>query len=515
MSFDELTADAVDFIATMKPGMAKEHIERAARFKQEGIPFTRGDMTQTYKDQSAEQRLMGMALDPDAAKLRDFKAGQSRAFEARVNHIAEQFGNPEEAGLTIKTALESRDRILFERKQALYSEAFEKAPQLAGVELIPDTLVGALPSPAEMRRLKNVMSPEAARSLDDLMVEFGLDTNEEAVDAFLAKRGNELLPLTLETAEEFRQGLLRIQRADTSGAASVVISPLVDALDNELDTLAEAMGNSGVDAAPEVLDLLKQARATVRQRKTEFSPDSLAGRLIGTKSDGQTPLVEASRVYRELESKPVEQLKLTLESLYRQGDKGREAIGNMKAAVVLRALDDALKAPSRKDAGIQLASGEQFAKYLERKFGKDRLDILFAQDPDGLAGLNRLAQVAKDMSPQSAATLKGSAKENLEMVNRLINAPGLAIILRRGRDLLMTGETARGTSRALNITEPDIRQLSLFEESFPAVAAAIGVTQILEQARGQMGESAYEQAKAQLESQGVTITPGGTQEEEQ
>jgi hypothetical protein len=473
LSFDELTADARRFLSTAEPGMAQEWVTRATRFGQESIPFTRGDMTQLYRDQASEQRLMGMALDPDAARLREFKANQSQQFQRRVEEIANQWGEGSEAGNSVKQALINRDRMLFEEKQALYKTAFEQAPQLADVKIIPDVLLNAMPSPDEYRRISRVMDERPANALESLLTEFGVVRGEVP----------EGLPgLNLGNAEEFRQALLQIQRADKSGAASVVIRPMIEALDTELDTIAEnlPLQRAGGELGKEVLDNLKKARAVVRKRKTEFSPDTLTGRLIGKKNDQVTPLIEGSRVINQLRSQPVEQFQRTLQSLYTAGADGKQAINNIKAAVTLEALEEALKAPSRKDAGIELVGGNQFAKYLEKRFGNDRLKVLFARDEQGLKRIQNMMQIAKDMTPSAAATPKGSATVNMDMLNSVINAPGLAIALRRGRDLLMTGESARATGRAMDTNTPDIRQLQAFQEAYPTVGVALGVPSILE-----------------------------------
>jgi len=488
-SFDGIVADAAQqaqrdlergvetaadrgFVQSNVPGVNPGEAARAARFESQGIPATKGDITQNFDAQSAEQRLAVTTRGKPSDAMRQMRLEQSEAFKARAGEMVDSLGMPAEAGERMKTALTSRKATLRAEKNALYKAAADADPTLMNMPLIPDDIVMAIPDRKKLRRLAR-LAPQQMKALDDLLVEFGLDDTPELVEAFTG----EIAPLSLGNFEDFRAALNQIDRSDISGTAGVAIRPIREALDAEagmLDRVAKAVGMTDTG----VVDTLKKARKRVRTLKTEFSDQAITGRLINVKRDGVTPVIEASKAANEV-LKPtakIEHLQRTLSSLHKSGKKGMQAIKDMQASVVLGALDASLKAPSRKTAGIETVGGYQFAKYLD-DIGDEKLKLLFRGNDEGLAQLMNLKQTALDFSASANATPKGSASVNMDIaagLGKLFSGfsgiPGLNIIV----NAFAKGGDTKAVRAALDASPEVVKSLSRLETQFPALAASLG-----------------------------------------
>ena len=473
-SFEDLTSQA--FAEVNQQGVDPAQAVRAARLEQQAIPATAGDISQDFGQQTAEQRLISQASSEAGEPLRQLKLEQSEAFKARVTELVDSLGVPQETGDTLKAALSGRKKVLKAEKNALYKQVAESAPEIANLPLLTDEILSAVPGKQELRRLSRLAGNQVD-AVQDLLVEFGIEKGDDALGAFV-ETGGEVTPLSLGNFEDFRQALNQIERADTTGAASVVTGPLKTALDAEADIIDKHVKASGI-ADESILDTLRQARDRVRTVKTEFSPLAITGRLIDVKRDGVTPVIEASKVTQELlrPNAPIENLERTLSSLRKAGDKGQKAIGDMQASVVLNALNDALKAPSRKTSGIETIGGNQFAKALSQ-FGDDKLKELFKGNTPALNRLLNLKQTALDITPTSGAVPKGSASVILDVLQRAGSLPGLAAIRDTVRFVVGAGADDRAVRRAINAKPALKRAASALEQDFPALASALGIAGI-------------------------------------
>lgn len=476
-SWDDLTDEAVDFVVKNQDQLIDPaEIARRSRFQKAGIPFTKGDISQDFTQQALEHRAISSVEDLSGDALRELKLKQSDAFVGKVDDLVNKLGVPDEAGNSIKAALTARKTALRSQKNKLYQEAAESAPEVLDVPIFTDSLSDAVPDSATMRRLGRLEGSQV-KALRELLVEFGVDRSEDAVEAF----DGEIIPLTVRNLDEFRSSLNAIMRADNTGAATVAAKPILDALDGEADELAKSLQKAGVGGA-DVFEKLGQARALVRESKQTFSPQSIAGRLIDVKKDGVTPVVEASQVVRELTNKPTEQLQRTLQALSKGGTEGRKAIGDLRGAVVLDALEQTLKAPSRKINGIEVAGSAQFDKYL-KKFGDDKLALLFRGDDAGLKALKDLRRIGLDMQPANAAVPKGSAPVNLDITLRLLSRlkgiPVINDVIGLARLAHNQGSTAADVAKAVRANPKMIRVAGEIEQAFPSLASALGVAGIV------------------------------------
>lgn len=475
-SFDDLTKNA--FALVNKPGVDPKQAARSARFADQGIPATLGDITQNFGQQAKEQRLLSQAGNEASEPLRQMKLNQSEAFKSKVNELVNSLGAPDDVGESVKAALEGRKTLLKSQKNALYKQVADTAPEVANIPLFTDTLAASMPDKQQLRRLSRLAGSQID-AVNDLMVEFGINKSDDAVAAF-AKSGGEITPLNIGNLEDFRSAINQIERADSTGAAKVVTGPLKSALDDEADIVSKSIGDK---ATGNVLDTLKQARQTVRTLKTEFSPESITGKLINVKRDGVTPVIESTRVIKEL-IKPnaignvgtgIENLQRTLSSLRASGQPGQKAIKDLQAATVLHALEASLKSTSRKVNGVETVGGDQFAKALNN-LGEDKLKEIFKGNEKMLSRLMNLKQTALDMSPAAAATPKGSAPVILDILNRARSLPELAAFRDAVNFVVKAGADGRAVRQAMNAKPAYKQVISSFERDFPAIASALGVS---------------------------------------
>lgn len=473
-SFDDLTKNA--FALVNKQGVDPNQAVRAARFADQGIPATAGDITQDFSKQATEQRLLQQAGNEASDPLRQMKLNQSETFKSKVNELVDSLGVPSDVGDSVKAALEGRKKLLQSQKNTLYKQVANTAPDVANIPLFTDTLSASMPDKQQLRRLSRLAGSQID-AVNDLMVEFGINKSDDAVKAF-AKSGGEITPLNIGNLEDFRSAINQIERADSTGAAKVVTGPLKSALDEEADIVSKSIGDK---ATGNVLDTLKQARQTVRTIKTEFSPESITGRLIGVKRDGVTPVIESSKVIKELlknGDSGIETLQRTMQSLRSSGASGQKAISDLQASTVLHALDASLRSTSRKVNGIETVGGDQFAKALNN-LGDDKLQEIFKGNEKMLSRLMNLKQTALDMSPAAAATPKGSAPVILDILNRAGSLPGLAAFRDAVNYIVKAGSDERAVRRAMNAKPAYKQVISTFERDFPAIASAIGVSAIV------------------------------------
>ncbi len=477
MSFNDIEQSALTEVKKLKSLSEPDQAARLARFRSEGIEPTAGQVTQDFAQQSKEARLVSMATGPDGEPLRQRLLDQSQQFERSVNDMVGKLGVPAKAGERIKAALTGREKLLRAEKNALYKQVSEAAPEVANAPILTDSIIEAIPPAATQRRIKRLAGAQAD-ALDDLLVEFGLNQSPEAIEAF-GKTGGNISPLTLGNFEDFRQAINLIERTDQTGAIKVLTGPIKEALDEEASLIDGVIKKTGLTDTG-ILDTLKQARSRVRDIKTDFSPQSIVGRLVDVKRDGVTPVIEASQVADKLlaPGTPIEHLDRVVTNLAKSGERGQQAMKDLQGAAILQALDAALKAPSRKTSGMQTIGGNQFAKSLDT-IGEDKLAVLFKGNDQALNRLKGLRQIALDMEPASAATPKGSAPVILDALKRFGRVPIIAPVVDAVHFLISAGSDDRAVAKALRGRPEMIEQVRQISDTYPSLAAVLGLGAVL------------------------------------
>ena len=479
MSFDDLTDDAVELITKQKPRAKPEQVSRAALFTEEGIPATRGEITKDYGQLATEQRLIESVQDTAAEPLRQFKLKQSEAIKKNLKANFGETGK-EETGELIHDALMGRKKLLRTQKNELYSEAAGNAKEIGGVHIFTDNLKESIPD-ADLFEDLAITAPQGMKSLDQILTKYGI--KEPAQEAL--EKGFQPTPLTVENFERFRKTLNAIERGDTTGAVSVATRPIKEALDKELAEIGTVMAEQGVPDS--VVKPLVEARKVVRKLKTEFSPQSIMGRIVDTKKDGVTQVIEASKVYDKIVGRatPVEHTRRLIKSLSRSGEKGQQAIASLQASTMLDLIDAGFGTESRKISGVKTFNPIAFKNRL-KAIGPDKIKALFANEKQTLKKLNNIEKIAGELVPPSGAVPKGSASVIMDLANTL----GLAGISTKipGGSLLMgalkalsepvkKGAAVKKALKAVPETEP---MRLMIEHQFAGIASALGIAAKIE-----------------------------------
>ena len=228
LDFDNLEARLATDNSEVRPTMEannediKKQIERKQLFNQEGIPATRGDITQNFDQQAQEARMMESSSDPSADKFRNYILKRSDALKDNLENLAKKSGISDEAGSAIKEALTERKKMLRTQKNALYKDALESA-RSGGVKDIPiltDDIRAAIPDEETMGDLA-VISGASTDNLGKLLERYGVIGEDAAT------------PLSVGNMERFRTSLNAIAKTDDSGAVNVAIGPIKTALDEK------------------------------------------------------------------------------------------------------------------------------------------------------------------------------------------------------------------------------------------------------------------------------------------
>ena len=450
--------------------------ERAARLRTQGIPATRGQITQDDILLGREEMLLQRTDDAGAqiaAPLRARRDGASEAFERNAQEMIDELGLPDSDqvfGDNVKKALTQREKLLIKDKNKLYQLAAEADPELVGVPIVPDNIAAAIPDMATMKRLGRIEGGQI-KAFDDLMVEFGLDQTPARVEKFLKDPEAVISPLTFKNFEDFRAGLNQISRADQSGAANVAINPVLDVLDKELDTAFEAISQSP-NIAGDTLEIIKQARSKVRELKVEFDPKGTVKKLIDFKKGGNMPTVESSEVYKMITKGSIESVDRIMSSLSK-ANGGARAIKDLQASVILEALENAMGAASNKGAaGQQLFSPTVFVNALKKLDGKDgKIKSIFRDDPAMYKQLMDLEKSAREFITPSTTKPKGSAPYVDTVIGILGGARALPVI-KHVADTVGTGTQVK---KSLDTSPQRMKTIEYISREYPSLASVLGV----------------------------------------
>ena len=466
ITYDDLTEAAKTLLKKQSRVADPAEAARLATFKELDIPATKGDISKAFDQQASEARLVESTNDSLGDPLRELRLQQSEKITDHLNKLAGD--RPEDLG-SVKEALSGRDKILMKQKNALYKEMEGLDPRIKALELDVSSIADAIPNDKKMRQLA-ITSEDSISQLDKTLQMYGIKPAAEGV---------EVTPLTIDDFDDFRMILNRIERGDKTGAASVAIGPIRNALDDEADIIAKSLKKAGI-ADENVLDPLKKARAIVSQRKTEFSPDAITGKLIKAKRDGVSQVVEASQVWKKIAGKqtPPEYLERVITSLNKSGSRGAKAIGDLQAQAVLSFLDESLKANSRTIKGVPVFGPIPFMKAVD-SFGERRLKVLFKNRPDVIKRLSMIRAAAASITPANAAVPKGSATVMLDITRMLRRAglskiPAIDVVIEQITRLGDASQQRAILDNALSAT-PTKTIAGVIEREFPSLASAIGI----------------------------------------
>jgi hypothetical protein len=457
-----------------------EQVARFARMQSEGVPMTRGDVTQDFVQQGNEARLLELQ-DDAGAPIRSLRVAQSDIITNKLNQSVDSLGLPDRLGNSIKDALSGREILLKNKKNALYREAAKRTETIGSMPILGNEIIESLPDARTIRRVSR-LDAAPHQALNELLAEYGLDRSEDAL-AYLSKNKIQVEPLSLANFDDFRMALGQIDSASQTGAIKTLTGPIRRALDIEADNIATILQKQGV-SDESILSPLLEARKTVRQLKTEFSPQSITGRLIDVKRDGVTPIIEASKVFDNVvgTNKPIEFLERTVASLSKAGDKGKIAMGDLQAATVAELLESAFKSQGRKVDGSQLINVTAFNNKLAQ-IGEEKLKLIFQNNPTGYRDLMKFSKILADIRPSDYAVPKGSGSVILDVLKKAgivklsSSVPMLGVITEGMTSLAESGARRKQADIALEALPKSKDQMRPLIEVIPSLAVALGLTE--------------------------------------
>jgi len=487
LSWDDLIINARQAVAQQPQGAMPDQAARIAGFEQMQAPYSRGNITQADVDVGTEQRLLGSISQPEAEQYRSLIMAQSRAFQDEIDRIAGNFspsGNVSEVGQSVKDALSGRKTQLKAERKELYGKLAEAARNAEGMPIFTDDLLSKVDPDVNFGDIQ-AMVPDAYNALNRVLVEFGVNRSTDALEA-AARAGIKpemIKPLDLSNAESFRKRLNSIMQSDRTGAIANIAGPIKQALDDEIDLMADTLAMSPVQ---EVATAAKEARRANIALKTEFDQKAITSKLTDRASWGSNePKVYASQVYSQVMAKstPIEQLESLTTSLSKAGGTGRLALNELRGQAVLDLLDSSMKAQTNKINGQLIFNGNAFVSAFKKNEPKIR--VLFKDDPEALKRLENVVARAKDITPSARMTPKGSADVNADIARSLIRGLGIA-----GGDITTIGGALVGgsmKSRAVRsqssaAANPKAQRVQHFNQividNYPRLAAGLGVSAV-------------------------------------
>ena len=483
MTVDDLKDDALEFLQSQANGADMDQVARGAKFTQEGIPLTKGDITQDFQQQALENRLETSATSSAAETLREFRLTQSEAIKESLDNM---FPNPvhrEITGEKVKSVLEGRHKMLRTQKNDLYNEFADNAATegLDAFPMLVNPVTDLLPDARKMRNLNRVSGGKIDEGMA-ILAEYGL---VEPTDA-MGKLDPQML--TIDTYDDLQQSLKLLMRGDQSGGAAVAFAPIIDAIEKEADNMVDVLSkNANIPA--DVLAPLKAARETVKTMKTEFAPQSTANKMISAKKNGgDAQMVEASRVYDTLFSggTRVEDTRRLVKTLMKQ-EGGDDALGALQSNVVMDLINSGFTTESRKIKGKRVFNPIAFRKRFEKMNSEGKLTAIFANNKDALKKLETFDSIAGDLIPPDKTVPKGSAVGVLMDMFGTLGLGGIPFVrvatggakavadpIKESRivkkALMPTPDKMEG-----NLINSGYQLTDYMEKRFPSLASALGI----------------------------------------
>lgn len=468
---EDLTDDTIQYIRSKDA--VPEDVIRKSEFEELGLPSTKGDVTQDFAQKKAEAQLLETA-DDVGVTVRKIRTEQSEKLQQTLDEMATGLGVADEAGESVKSALSK----LYKSKKKNQRELYEKlAKEADNVENIPLQIADDIDY--DILDDIEIINEPAIKGLKKRLLKFGQGSPEELAE--FAKKET-ITPLTLKNAERFRKMLNNISQGDPKMQAAT--RSIMEGLDNQYGVALDTLENAG--RSSELGNIAKSAREATRDIKTEFSPESITGKLINKKRDGVTNIVEADNLFKQI-LKPnknistYEKLDKVIKNLDKAGSKGKKAISDLQSKTVLEMLNSAFKNTSRNIQGQPIFNAANFEKTL-KGFGSKELKLLFKDKPQILRKLNTIKNVSRNMTPSQYEAVKGSGNVILDITQRLgLNRiPGLGGALEGMGQL---SRVAKNRNALRNTLKNNPRRKKLAEEinkNYPEIGKAIGIASLVQ-----------------------------------
>ena len=458
--------------AAARPSVASRMPERrpipmeVQRSEETEIPLTAGEASKStpegFSQLKAEQFLLEQSGEAGDL-MRTIKLNQSREIKKYLEGLSP--GESGDIGQVVKQAIEARESSVKANRTQAYNKLAEVS-EGADVGISGQPIRSALPDAGELRDFAAINSGQH-KALSNLLSEFGIGPSVDGIP---------VEPLTVSNFERFRKRLNAIENSDKEGNTSRIVGPIRRAADEEFESAAKALEQSG---KPDVALAAKNARLAHVAYKTEFDDKSMVSQLVADKSfNSRIPSIEESQVYSKLVAKstPVEQFDRVVKSLRKEGAKGDFALRTMKSEMILDLLDSSYNAASRTIQGERTFSGSAFSKRFDQI--EPKLKKVFT--PEEFSRLKAMRKQAEDLVPPSGAIPKGSAgffidaAAKLGVFALLNKVPTIGpVIANQVQEMGKRAQSMRLAERAGEGYTPPPDLVNLIKTNYPGLEAAI------------------------------------------
>ena len=367
---------------------------RVSQAQDLGVDLTKGQATQDFSTQEAEQTLQGES-SPQGNAARQFFAKQQQQIGDAIDRFKSAFGDvtaaADQRGQQVKDALtELRDQGKA-GVTALYQQARDAAEKLGegGQNLIH---LDTAPLLAKMREifLDEAVPDQVRKALKQQAAKYGLigdspKTVEGETTVTLRDSSGEPASkvtftgppqrLTILNAEDLRQKINQLYEADTSKASQALKPVIDDAVQTAVERAASQQGDVG--------KAFQTARAAHAAQQQTFKAKDIVQHLIDWKKGTSTPVVLPEHAIRDIFAGGKDSVtnlrKIKAVLLSKNTPNSKSAWQAIQAHGVAEIFDKAVTLNSNIGGQIGTVSGAKLNSAIAR-FGAEKLKVLLGQD---------------------------------------------------------------------------------------------------------------------------------------
>ena len=502
---DDLSEQGIAKIQQEVSKQTDEQVRRAKLFEDIDVPTVQSRITREQADFLDERQLRRQVGTKEDVLLKERLGEEAAGFQDAGQRIIDSLGAPGDAGELIKEALDAR----VSKVAAKTNEAYKKLAELTqgrSIPIIGNKITGKLDNDRISALSGRLDQAERAR-LNDLFVEFGLDTDPARVDSWVTGRKAragaipgkaDVTPLSLENIEEFRQALGNMTSPTDSAELRGVAGALKRGVDEELVDMDRAIRSATGPLAQQskgVLSAARRARALFKGKKELESADGIIGRLTrGKPRTPDEPLILASEITKKLFSDTkdgaIENVSRVVRQLERSGEKGTKALNALQASAVADLMNSAT-ALTKLPGGIPQWLGNQFAKRFDTLNKNGKLERIFKNNPTDLNMLRKLREAGELTVPFSdVAKASGTTDDFLNaltrnpILKRVVQIGGGVggVVAAEGVERAAKGVSTRkaqaAAKRALSMKPDDAVKIQQVRRLFPNLAAVLAPSQL-------------------------------------
>lgn len=486
IDIDQIKGTAVSLVEKAPKNAAEA--EKIARFKKQAMPFTPGDISGDFAQRSKEARLLEVQDEPAAEALRGLRTEQASNIGFLKDQLVETLGDPETAGEMTKLGIGGALDMSKSNRKKAYDLLAEKAGMSGGIPIPQDKLLNTIYDDPDFIGMLDGLSSQESQQLSDLMVKYGVDTEQEAVEDYLSRntskgifgRGKQVSELTTKNAEDLSKALNSIVAPTSSPALKGVVGKIKNSVDDGFSLIDDAIFDTA-----ELVGLKKEARQSHVDLMQEFGKGGLVNKLTQAKTDGITPIVEASNVFNELfkpgRTNTFEQLERVTAQLGKTA-KGKKAIGDLQASFVMDVIDKGFQ-KSDKINGQVLFQGNTALNRLE-SLGNKEAAVLFKNNPEALKKLNDILETGVDITPSKKEVLKGSAGLIANIAAPFAQLAATAKfnmpmgVVNAMSKISQAGADKRALKKLFKNNPKLVKHATFIKKDLPSVAVILGLSQM-------------------------------------